>query len=287
MILVAGASGALGGIIVRRLLEEEHPVRAFVRSSAAGDALRRTGAEVAHGDLRRPDSIAAALRGVAAVVSTVNSASRQPPDTVESVDLAGNAALIEAAREEGIEHFVFVSALGADEASPVPFLRAKAITERRLRESGTPFTILRPNLFMDTWIGGFVLAPVRAGRPVTIVGEGNRLHTFVAMDDVASMATAVVGNPPAFARTLTFGGPEAVSWLDVIEMTAEIVGRVIPVRHVTPGTSVPGLPDAVAQLAASFDRFDSKLDSVPVAAEFGVRLTPVRDWLEARLGDGE
>lgn len=285
MILVAGASGALGGTIVRRLLEEQHPVRAFVRSGTAGDALRRTGAEVAIGDLRRPDSIPAALRGVAAVISTANSASRQPPDTVEAVDLAGNAALIEAAREEGVEHFVFLSAFGADETSPVPFLRAKAITERRLRESGTPFTILRPNLFMDTWIGGFVLAPIRAGRPVTIVGGGTRVHSFVAMEDVARMATAVVGNPPAFARTLTFGGPEAVSWLDVIEMAADILGRVIPVRHVNPGTPVPGLPDAVAQLAANLDRFDSKLDSVSVAQEFGVRLTPVREWLETRLAE--
>jgi uncharacterized protein YbjT (DUF2867 family) len=285
MILVAGATGALGGRIVRRLLEEEHPVRAFARPGPGADALRAAGIEVAQGDLRRPDTIAAAMRGVAAVVSTANSASRSSPDTVESVDLAGNAALIEAAREERVEHFVFISAHGADESSPIPFLRAKAVTERRLRESGSPFTVLRPNLFMESWLGSFVVAPIRAGRTVSIVGGGSRLHTFVALDDVARFATAVIGNPPALARTIPFGGPEALSWLDVIELAAELVGRVIPVRHLSPGTPIPGMPDAVAQLAAGLDRFDSILDGATVAREFGVELTPVRQWLEARLVD--
>lgn len=285
MILVAGASGALGSRIVRRLLEEQHPVRAMVRSAQAAERLRGAGADVVMADVRRPDTLRSALRGMAAVVTTVNAASRGGDDTIESVDRDGNLALIEAARDEDVEQFVFVSAYGASEESPVPFLRAKGFAERVLRTSGLPFTILQPDLFMESWIGAFVVSPVRAGRPVAIVGSGERVHSFIAADDVAAFAVATVGNPPALERTFVIGGPHALSWLDIVEQAAEVVGRVIPVRHLTPGTSIPGLPDAVAQIAASLDAYDSMIDTRPLAEDFGVTLTPVRTWLERQIGE--
>lgn len=286
MILVAGASGVLGGRIVRRLIEEQHPVRGLVRTQEAAELLRRMGADPVFGDLRRPDTLSNAVRGVAAVVTTANSAARGGADSIESVDRGGNSALIDAARDEGVEQFVFVSAHGASEDHPSAFLRAKAVTERRLRDSGVPATILRPDLFMESWIGRFVVAPVRAGRPVMIVGEGERLHSWVAVDDVAAFAVAVIGNPPALGRAISFGGPEALSWLDIVERVAHTAGRVIPVRHVAPGASIPGLPDTVAQLAASLDRYDSVLDSTALADDLGVELTSVETWLRGRFENG-
>lgn len=283
MILVAGASGVLGGRIVRRLLDEQHPVRALARSRDSADALRAVGADVVLGDLRRPDTLAQAVRGMAAVVTTANSASRGAPDTVEGVDREGTIALIDAAAEEGIEQFVYLSAYGASEDHPSAFMRAKAAVERHLRDCGVPATILRPTLFMESWIGAFVVAPVRAGRPVVIVGAGERRHSYIAVDDVAAFAVAVIGNPPALGRAIPLGGPEALSWLDVVERAAHVVGRVIPVRHVAPGASIPGLPDTVAQIAASLDRYDSILDSTDLADDLGVELTTVDAWLRQHL----
>ncbi len=284
MILVVGASGALGGRVVRRLLEEEHPVRALVRDAKSADSLRAAGADVVFGDLKRPDTLVPALRGVAAVVTTANSAQRDAPDTIDSVERAGNRALIDAAEQEGVEQFVLVSAWGAHEDHPAPFLKGKAAAERHLKESSVPYTILRPDLFMESWIGSFVVAPVRAGKPVVIVGSGERLHSYIALEDVASFIVAVIGNPPAIDRSIPIGGPAALSWLDVVEIGAGILGRVIPVRHVAPGASIPGVPDTVAQLAAALDRYDSVLDGPTVAAAFDVTLTPVEAWLRDQLG---
>ena len=78
----------------------------------------------------------------------------------------------DAARHEGIEQFVYVSAWGVSEDHPSAFMRAKAAAESHLRESGVPATILRPTLFMESWIGAFVVAPVRAGRPVDAPAGG-------------------------------------------------------------------------------------------------------------------
>src|SRR5919205_1181972 len=101
MVLVVGATGQLGGLITRRLLE----------------------------------------RGVDVVITTANAVGRGGADTVEAVDLAGNRALIDAARAAGVGQFIFVSALGSAPDSPVPFMRAKGHTEAHLRASGMPFAI--------------------------------------------------------------------------------------------------------------------------------------------------
>lgn len=286
MILVVGASGVLGERVVRRLAEEQHPVRALARSGESAARLRALGAEVVMGDLRRPDTLEAAVRGVAAVVTTANSASRTGPDTVEAVDRTGTMALIDAARAEGVEQFVLLSAWGAAEDHPSAFLRAKAAAEAHLKASGVPATVLRPTLFMESWIGGFVVAPVLAGRPVVIVGSGERRHSYIAVDDVAAFTVAVIGNPLALGRAIAVGGPEALTWLDIVERAAAIVGRVIPVRHVPPGAPIPGLPDTVAQIAAGLDRYDTVLDTQPLAEELGIELTTAERWLRQRLGNG-
>jgi uncharacterized protein YbjT (DUF2867 family) len=79
------------------------------------------------------------------------SAMRGGEDNPQGVDLEGNRNLIGAAREAGVEHFVFVSLLGADPDHPAPFVRAKARSEATLRESGMQYTIVAPAAFMEVW----------------------------------------------------------------------------------------------------------------------------------------
>jgi NADH dehydrogenase len=147
------------------------------------------------GDLKDPQTLNAACAGVDAVITTANSMGRGGGDTVESVDRIGNANLVDAAAAEGIGHFVFTSVLGASPRSPMPFTRARGETEERLRASGIPSTVLQPDAFMDTWIPPVVAGPALAGQPVTIVGEGRRRHSFVAMRDVAAYAVAALDHP--------------------------------------------------------------------------------------------
>src|SRR3712207_595870 len=96
-------------------------------------------------------SLDAAVEGVEAVITTANSAMRGGADNPQSVDLEGNRNLIEAARDAGVEHFIFVSLLGADPHNPAPFVQAKAQSEAALRESGMEYTILAPTAFMEVW----------------------------------------------------------------------------------------------------------------------------------------
>ncbi len=281
MILVVGATGMLGGAIVRRLLERGDEVRALVRDDTGERALSEAGAKTARGDLKDAASLASACDGISTLITTANSAARGAQDNVDTVDLEGNRNLIEAASRAGVEHFVFVSAEGEDPESPVPFLRAKGIASARLRESGMAYTVLVPNLYMDVWIPLVVLAPVASGRPITLVDEGARKHYLVAIDDVAGFAVAAVHSQDARNRELLIGGPEALSWRDVISAFERVHGVTLAVESIDAGQPMPGFPEAVSGLMAGLETYDSPqpISGAEADARFGVRLTRLEDFL--------
>ncbi|MGC4081924.1 MAG: SDR family oxidoreductase [Vicinamibacterales bacterium] len=283
MVLLVGGTGQLGGRIARELLSRGVKVRALCRNGSGYGALRRMGADIAIGDLKDPESLSNACAGADIVMTTANSGRRGGDDTVDTVDVAGSRALIDAARQAGVVRFIYTSVWGATAESPVPFIRAKAGSEAYLKASGMAWTILAPNAFMESWPGMVVGAPAAAGRDVVVVGEGRRRHAFVAEHDVAQFATAAVMNDATRNRHLPIGGPAAHSWLDVVQIYEEALGRAIAVRHVEPGTRVDGVPDALLALLAGLDTFDSDFDSSALASALGVMQTPLAAWVRASL----
>lgn len=279
MILVVGATGMLGGMIAERLLQGGSQVGILVRPGSDYARLERLGAEPVIGDMKEPQTLAAACRGVRTVITTANSARRAPPDTAEAVDLIGNANLVEAARDAGVEHFIFMSGGPATSLdSDIPFVRAKAETERRVRESGMTFTILRAQPYFEIWVGMVVTRPALAGEVVTYVGTGERRHSMISVADVAEFAVAAVDHPAARDQLLVLSGPEPISWRDAVAAFERALGRPIQQRGVPPGEPVPGVPEQIHPLLASFDTYDSPLDATDLARTFGVRLTRIDDY---------
>ena len=281
MILVVGATGNLGGAIARALLAKGKKVRMLVRPGSSYGELVDVGAEPVMGDLKEPASLSAACARVDAVVTTANAIARGGEDTIESVDLHGNQHLIEAAEAEGVRRFVLTSVLGASTDSPVPLMRAKAEAEQRLMRSAMAWTILQPNLFMDTWLPMAVGGPALAGQPVTLVGEGRRRHSMVAMGDVVSYAVAALERNEAHNQRLVIGGPDAISWRDAVAAFEYQLGREIPVHTVRPGEPVPGMPEQVNALFQMLETYDSPLDMSALAATFAVTPTGLQDFVRA------
>lgn len=279
MILVAGATGRLGGLVVRRLLADGRPVRILVRPQSEHADLVDLGAEPVLADLKDPASVRAACAGVDAVVTTANAVGRGGDDTIDSVDRQGNRHLVDAAEASGVRRFVFVSVLGADAASPVPLVRAKAETEQHLASSSMAWTVLQPNLFMDTWLPMVVGGPALAGAPVTLVGEGRRRHSMVAMADVASYALAVLDRAQAHGKRLVIGGPEPLSWHDAVAAFEMELGHDVTVRMAGPGDGVPGMPDEVVPLFHALEQYDSPIDMTATSAAYGVTPTSLGDFV--------
>ncbi|WP_447924459.1 SDR family oxidoreductase [Georgenia muralis] len=283
MILVVGATGELGGRIVRALAGRGESVRALVRRQDQMDLVRADGAEPVQGDLRDPASLRAACRGAATVITTATSASEGSPEAVQAVDLRGNLDLVDAAEEAGVRRFLFVSPLGAAPDHPDPFMRAKGTVEERLRGSTMDWTVLQCDLFLDRLPMLVVGLPALTGRTVVLVGEGRRRHSLVATADVAAYAIAALADPGAVGRTLVVGGPDAVSWRDVVAAFAEELGREVPVETVLPGHPVAGVPEVVQPLLAALETYDSVLDTAPLARAYGVRPTTLAELVHGTV----
>ena len=275
MILIVGATGELGSKITKGIAAAGGQVRILGRPQSDTRALEALGAEVARGDLKDRVSLDRACRGVDFVVTTANSARRGGEDTVATVDRDGSRALVDAAVAAGVRRFVYVSVVGAAPDSPVPFLAAKARTEAYLRASGLTWTILAPNAFMESWPLRIVGLPALAGQPIAVVGEGRRKHTFVAEDDVAAFALTAIKDRQSENMHVPIGGPEALSWRDVVAIYQRILGRPLEMVSVAPGQPIPGIPAPVLPLLAGFDAYDSAFDSQASARTFGIALTPL------------
>ena len=284
MILIVGATGQLGSVIARRLLEEGKDVRILVREGSEYRALEAAGAQPVIGDLKDRASLEAATRGVDTVLTTANSAVRGGADTVQTVEIEGNRNLIDAAAASGVKHFIFMSALGASPDSPIPFMQGKGLAEQHLRQSGMAYTILSPNVFMEVWFPMVIGLPLQSGQPVTLVGEGKRQHTFVSSEDVAAFALASIDNPAARNQQIVIGGPEALSWNDVVRRASKVAGRDLEVRRVTPDEGIPGLPPVVTGLLAGMDTYDSPVDMKTTAQTYGVPLTTAETVLRRLFG---
>jgi uncharacterized protein YbjT (DUF2867 family) len=279
---VAGATGSLGTRITKRLLDQGRPVRVLVRPGSDHAALAAAGAEVAIGNLKDPASLERACGGVQTVITTA-SASRRGDDSIENVDRQGNLNLVDAAVRAGVRHMILTSTLAASESSPVPLFRAKAAAEARLRDSGIAWTVLQANAFMDVWFGMLIEMPLFSGQPVTLVGESRRRHAFVAEQDVAAFAVAVIDHPAARRATIAIGGPDALTLRDAVRNYEDAGAPVRPIRSVPPGDPIPGLPEPIWGIAAGLESFDSPVPMEETAHTYGVTLTSAAAFARSRM----
>jgi NADH dehydrogenase len=131
---------------------------------------------------------------------------------------------------------------------------------------------------MEIWIGMVVGGPALANRPVTVVGSGDRRHTFIAARDVAHFTIASIGNQAAINRRLILGGPSPLSFRDAAGVFERELGREVKVQSVPPGQPIDGFPQVVVDLMTGFDMGDSVVDMAPLTAQFGITLTTVEDF---------
>lgn len=317
-VLVVGATGQLGTAVVRRLVKAGSRVRALVRP-ASPRSFDGSGVELAFGDLREPQSLNAACQNVAAVVATANVVVPRGPYSFEETDGAGYENLLEACREKGVQRLVFMSVPSTPRDASVTTLRLKRRIEEKIQGSGLAHTIFRGSLFMDDWfalMGSSI--PLRGAEAATlrrpfwysrwylglvgtliekrgvalVPGTGKTRHAFVALDDVADFLAAAARErdaPPAVVENL--GGPEVLSYEDVVKTFERVLGRSLRILR-TPSAVYRVLADLLEPFSPAagnlmalnwvFSLYDTPFDSQALASRFGVRLTSAEEFLRAR-----
>lgn len=284
MILVVGAGGELGSLITRQLLGQHQEVRILVRPGSPYEWLANLGAHPKFGNPKHPASLVDAFRGIETLITTATASVRGEGNTLQTFDPEINHNLIDAAKAAGVKQFIFVSALGASPNYPSPFFALEGKTEEYLKASGVPYTILQPGIFMETWINTVIKRPLEAGMPVTVVGDGKRLHAWISEQDVAMFAIQCVGNPNAINQTFPLAGPEPLRWRDVIETYERISGQKLQVRYLEPGKHFAGVEDAVVSIMTYMALTETPISGNELAQRFGVKLTPVAQVIREMTG---
>lgn len=290
MIFVAGATGFLGGEICRRLIERGHSVRGLVRSTSEPQSierLRNLGVECVEGDVRDRASLDRACAGVRTVVSTVTTTrSRQPGDSVEATDQAGQINLVDAARDAGVERFVYVSySRQLDDEGPLT--HAKRAVEQHLIESGMTYVILRPSYFMEVWLSPAVGFDY-SSRQATIYGDGGRKISFISLRDVAEFATQCAVATGG-SESIELGGPEAVAPLQVVRIFEEIGATnfaVQPVPEEALRAQFAAATDSLQKSFAGLMLDYARGDEIPMSdtlTRFPMTLTSVREYAQSVL----
>jgi uncharacterized protein YbjT (DUF2867 family) len=212
-ILVIGGNSKIGGQLIRRLTERM-PVRALARSAESQRAVAALGAEPVPGDLTQPNTLDTALSGVERVFLL---SSPHP-------DLASHRNAVVAAQRAGIRHLVRSSVLGADPEAPARMARLHGESDRYLQRSGVPFTILRPNYFMQNVLE--VIAPSIDAGGNFYGSAGTARLSMVDTRDVAEVAATVLTQGDRHAgRAYDLTGPEALSYDDVAAKLSQVTGR--------------------------------------------------------------
>ncbi len=294
MILIAGGSGILGTLLVRRLLGRGLPVRVLTRDARRVTQRAGEGLEVVEGDVRAPATLAAAVRGVATIVSAVHGFAGQGGVSPASVDRDGNANLVAAAASAGAA-MVLMSVVGASADSPMELFRMKHAAERTLLAAGIPATIVRSTAFLETWLALLLQTAGRSGRPL-VFGRGDNPINLVSAIDVAAIVECAVTDPCLLGRTLEIGGPENLTMNQLAAAVQGAAGRPGSPRHV-PRTMLhamaaamgPVRPDLArkARAALVLDTADLTFDAGALRREFPhLPVTSLADLLLKEATEG-
>jgi uncharacterized protein YbjT (DUF2867 family) len=285
LILLTGATGTVGGALLRRLVAARQPVRCLVRDP------RRLGADrvrvqIALGDLANPASFRNALRGVDTVVHVAAAIRDRDQASIEEVNAVATLRLLRAAERAGARRFLFFSAMGASLNSGSRFFRAKALAERALMESELDTTVFAPSIVYapgDYWLR--LLERLSYLPAVPLAGSGRTLYQPIWADDVAACVIAVLERGQTNGEVVELAGPETLSHDEIVRLVLRSLGRRRRLLHVPLPLTRASLRtlEAVVGSSAAFATWEeAELMEIPMTTSGGTAgaeslgITPLR-----------
>jgi len=263
-IIVSGASGQLGGLVVEDLLARGVDPARLILVSRTPEELApyvQMGASARFGDFTQPESLVSAYAGGdRMLLISINTGVG-----AERPELHANA--IDAAVSAGVRHIVYTSFVDLDN-NDSPLAADHARTEQALRDSGLAWTMLRNSLYMN----GLVARAARLLADGRVVSSDVGGVAYVTREDCAAAAAAVLATDGHEGQAYDITGPEVVFPQDIARAATEVTGR--PIDIVTPeaGAGAAGGPPSVASFSVVSDAVE-RLTGRPA--------TSVRDFLEA------
>jgi NADH dehydrogenase len=288
VILVTGGSGFIGRRLVTRLADSGNPVRVLARGQ------RRTelpaSVEAVQGNVLNGDGLSEAMSGVEKVVHLVAIIRETRDQTFEAVIRRGTERIVDAAKVAGVEKFVYLSAIGAQDDVRYPYLYAKWTAERAVTLSALNHTILRPSIVFgegDEFINALA-GLVRWNPIVPVAGNGKAKFQPIFVEDLVTCIVACLDNDAHNREVIEVGGPEHLTYDEMIDIVKSTLGRSrlkahVPLALMKPLAQVmewvlprpPVTPDQLKMLA-----IDNTTDVDSVMKTFGVQPRRLADSID-------
>lgn len=286
-VLVAGASGFIGGHLVRHLTDRGYRVRALVRRRSDHSALSGLPIELAVGSLDDPESLRRATEGVRYVYNcTGKSADWGPWEEFRSVNVDGCVNLVNAAAYAGtVERFLHLSTtdvygypvIPCDESTEprdigLPYNRSKVMGERAVRNAaaraGVPLTIVRPVSVYGPRSKDFVIeiANLLLKKQMVYISSGRIPAGLLYVGNAADAMIAACTSPDTVGRTYNLRDPELTTWREYIEALAQGIGAKAPSMNL-PGPLATGVATVSEKIYGAL-----RISARPVLTRHAVRL---------------
>jgi len=239
--LVTGATGFIGGRLARRLIEDGTKVRALVRDAQKASELADLGAELHEGDVLDAASLRGAGEGVDVAYYLVHGMGRGSEGDFAERERQAARNFARMAAGEGVKRVIYLGGLGEDPSSQ--HLKSRHETAQILAEEGPALTYLRAGMVVGAGSESYqTLRHLVARLPVMLAPAWLRTPTQpVAMDDAVAYLAQAAQQPDAAGREVQIGGPEVLSYGDMLDRMALALGRrprpKIPVPLLSPSLS--------------------------------------------------
>ena len=216
MILLTGATGKTGGEAARQLVAKGARLRALVRNADKAATLKAAGVELVVGDIGDAATVRRALQGVERALLILPNGKQQQAHEMQFTDLAKTA---------GVQHLVKMSSMEAVAHAQTPIPQAHWAVEEHIRASGIPWTVVKPNFFMQNLLAsaGSIKTQRRFSLPM-----GNGTTGMADIRDIGAVCAEVLTGPVTGGRhagkSYEITGPEVLTFYDVAARFSEVLG---------------------------------------------------------------
>ncbi len=237
-VAIVGGTGFVGGYLAEALLGNDHKPALLVRPGSEGKIRRPSACDIVSGDLEAMADLVALLKNCEAAIYNVGILREQNSRgiTFEKLQYQGVVRWVEAARVCGVTRLLLMSANGV-KIDGTAYQSTKFRAEEHARSSGLAVTVFRPSVIFGNPHGTMEIATQMhrdlVAPPLPAVGfvkafgpnRGEVVMSPVHVEDVADAFVAALIDPATIGATYTLGGPETLSWSEMLRRVAAAVGR--------------------------------------------------------------
>lgn len=248
LITIVGGSGFLGRHVVKQLAAAGFRLRILSRDAVGAEFLKTaaTVGQIAtqYADITKPETLQGKFDGSWAVLNLVSILHESGRQQFKAINVEGARAIAEHAKKAGAERFIQISALGVERAGDTKYGSTKLAGETAVREAFPGATIFRPSLLIgpeDRFFQRFarmsLLVPA-----LPLINGGKTKFQPTLVSDVALAITTALKLPETAGKTYELGGPEVLSFKDMLERMRAVINRRV---------CLVNLPGGMAKLAGA------------------------------------